>query len=1013
VPDALLFADAEQKATANRERQSPARYRHGIAIVENKAWDMPLDRGPPDLFNQNAPSTQMLRYLTRVEIESERSIQWGILTNGRLWRLYFQGARSRAEEFLELDLALLAGVSGIELDLFSPDDQTRAHLLKVFYLMFRRVAFLPSADDARSFHYQALDLTREWEVRVSHNLSEVVFGDVFPRLVNALADSDPKASRRRTPDYLDEVRQVALTLLYRLLFVLYAEDRNLLPSHDTGYSDYSLRKIRQELRDRIDRSERFSARADTLYKRLQTVFRLIEGGDTAIGLPPYNGGLFDDRYQPLLARAQLPDSELAPILDALSRRREGETRKWINYRDLSVQHLGSIYERLLEFLVISKDDRIVVQLNPFARKGSGSYYTHEDLVHLILERTIGPLVDERLNAFRERAAALASEHTPKAQRLKELEILDPATRLLDLKICDPAMGSGHFLVSLVDYLADEILEGMAESTAVVNWADPDRPYVSPLAIRVADIRARILEAADREGWHVERAQLDDRHIIRRIILKRVVYGVDKNPMAVELAKVALWLHTFTVGAPLSFLNHHLRDGDSLFGERVGHVMTTSRGALLINRYVQQAKQATVGMLRVEQATDADITEVRASGEAFAGVSADTSGLAAYLDFVHALRWLGIEDKDDEKLVQSLLDGQFGDVVKLIAGNVTPIVDDGAGSQETLFAKSAIQQEFGTVPKIGARNWDRLGRILSRARALARRERFLHWEVAFPGVWSDWESISPHGGFDAIIGNPPWDRIKLQEVEWFATRRRDIAQAVRAADGSDAVLPFPRLLVGHRGELPVLRVDVRRSVLFASVPASRAGARAARRRAATGYLDRHPNCIRANWRHSCQPDRRTAARRRRGIPAGGRVCLDRHDCSTRPRLWQARRTAHLRRRRGFHGDARCAKCHLGCGRGKRGRRGVRHLQYAALSRGGVRNRGPRRRVCWDRKLRLPRGVQCRVRPSDRRFRGLVAPGRGRRDVAAQPPRRTLTTSRGEGVRQTKTREVSAHGMNGRW
>ena len=97
VPDALLFADAEAKVAANRERRSPSRYRHGLAIVENKAWNVPLDRGPPDLFNQNAPSTQMLRYLSRVEIESDRAIQWGILTNGRLWRLYYQGARSRAE----------------------------------------------------------------------------------------------------------------------------------------------------------------------------------------------------------------------------------------------------------------------------------------------------------------------------------------------------------------------------------------------------------------------------------------------------------------------------------------------------------------------------------------------------------------------------------------------------------------------------------------------------------------------------------------------------------------------------------------------------------------------------------------------------------------------------------------------------------------------------------------------------------------------------------------------------
>jgi hypothetical protein len=596
-------------------------------------------------------------------------------------------------------------------------------------------------------------------------------------------------------------------LLYRLLFVFYAEDRNLLPSHDKGYSEYSLRSLRHELHDGLDRGERYSARADRFYKRLQGVFRLIDGGDTGIGLPPYNGGLFDDGKQPLLSRAALPDSELAPILDSLSRRQEGETRKWINYRDLSVQHLGAIYEHLFEFILVAKDERIAISLTPFARKGSGSYYTHEDLVHLILERAVGPLIDERVSTFRDRAEALAEDRGPKARRLQELFAIDPASGFLEFKICDPAMGSGHFLVSLVDYLADQILEAMAEATELVTWTDKDHPYVSPLATRIGSIRDRILAAASREGWHIERSQLDDRHIVRRMILKRVVYGVDKNLMAVELAKVALWLHTFTVGAPLSFLDHHLRCGDSLFGERVAAAMTGKRGSLLINRYVQQAKQATMAMTQVEEATDADITEVRTSGEAFAGISADTRNLTSYLDFVHALRWLDLDDEDN-RLIQRLLDGQFGDAVKLISGEAVPIVDDDAASQTHLFETPPGHAELGPAPTLATATWARLKQILDDARTLAQEERFLHWEVAFPGVWSDWESLAPVGGFDAIIGNPPWDRMKLQEVEWFATRRPEIAKSVRASDRKTMIAALERtkdplwddyVLAQHRAE----------------------------------------------------------------------------------------------------------------------------------------------------------------------------------------------------------------------
>ncbi len=124
------------------------------------------------------------------------------------------------------------------------------------------------------------------------------------------------------------------------------------------------------------------------------------------------------------------------------------------------------------------------------------------------------------------------------------------------------MGSGHFLVSLVDYLADEVLLAITEAPAAVAWADPDAPYRSPLARRIEQLRERIRAEAAANGWPVREDQLDDRHLVRRIILKRVIYGVDLNPMAVELAKLSLWLHSFTVGAPLSFLDHHLRCGDS-------------------------------------------------------------------------------------------------------------------------------------------------------------------------------------------------------------------------------------------------------------------------------------------------------------------------------------------------------------------------------------------------------------------------------------------------------------------
>ena len=216
---------------------------------------------------------------------------------------------------------------------------------------------------------------------------------------------------------------------------------------------------------------------------------------------------------------------------------------------------GSIYERLLEREPVRDDNglsadkagKIVIRLNPYARKDSGSFFTPQELVDLIVDRTLKPLAEERLKAFEDKAAELKSDRRPRSQRKDELLKLDPAEAVLDLKVLDPAMGSGHFLVTAVDFLSDYVAELMEYVPVVPKWLDGD--YVSPLVGRVATIRSEILRRAEESHWVLDESQLTDQAIIRRMVLKRCIYGVDKNPLTVELAKVSLWLHSFTVGAP--------------------------------------------------------------------------------------------------------------------------------------------------------------------------------------------------------------------------------------------------------------------------------------------------------------------------------------------------------------------------------------------------------------------------------------------------------------------------------
>ena len=256
VPDGLLFQDAAVKDRANGFTEEWKRYAFGLAVVESKRWGRPLDRRSDRRGEETAPSTQMLRYLRRVDDLTTGALRWGILTNGAQWRLYYQGARSVSEQFFELDLAALLALPGHNEGLFAFTDTERHHWLKIFVLVFRREAFVAGATDPRTFHQRAIEDGRFYQERVAANLSELVFGQVFPGLARAIAAAAPKA-------LLPDVREAALILLYRLLFILYAEDRDLLPVRDTRYDDYGLREnVRDDIGRRKDREDDFLQIAD-------------------------------------------------------------------------------------------------------------------------------------------------------------------------------------------------------------------------------------------------------------------------------------------------------------------------------------------------------------------------------------------------------------------------------------------------------------------------------------------------------------------------------------------------------------------------------------------------------------------------------------------------------------------------------------------------------------------------------------------------------------------------------
>ena len=425
-------------------------------------------------------------------------------------------------------------------------------------------------------------------------------------------------------------------------------------------------------------------------------------------------------------------------------------------------------------------------------------------MRLILRESVGLLTSERVGAFDSHLKKLSRKGSLNPGDWDALDALDPASQILELKICDPAMGSGHFLVALVDYLADRVLEAIATATFLVGrqlWAahlvETGRPWQSPVLARLAHIRRSIKTTAKDHGWAVTDAQLDDRHIVRRMILKKTIFGVDKNPMAVELAKTALWLHTFTVGAPLSFLDHHLKVGDSLHGEQLPEVQRglQNLGALLLRSEFDRLALAAKNIAQVADLTDVDIAEAQLSKQLAAKAAAQVAPIHAVLDFWRALRWL----------VPGWPVDQISKLPKLLKASPSPQPSAqrgegaipallplplregrGEGSPNPLLAGLVKLLEPGQnlVALLAAGTLEgkdaatqAANDLMASARALAARETFFHWWTSFPTVFG----TGSRGGFDAIIGNPPWDRIKLQEVEWFSERSPAIAAQPRAAD----------------------------------------------------------------------------------------------------------------------------------------------------------------------------------------------------------------------------------------
>ena len=743
--DLALYAEEGQREALLRDSERD-QVLGAAGIVECKAWDSPFDTSGSGSRPGETAAQQLQRYLLIAGADSGETLRWGILTNGARWRIYSYRARPR-ERAWEIDLDRLL----VSQDLFDQQPNgDKLHQLRLAWLLLRRDSWVPAPSQQGSFLDRLLASGLHADEQIAADLSNAIFRDVYPDLVTALWRQQEDASAA-------EVANAALTFLYRLLFIFYAEDRGMLDTEEPSYRDYSLRYGVREPAVRQVRERSSSTDFSRFWDHIATLTRVLDRGNPEMGLPPYDGGLFSSEPGSLLARARLTDAQLAPIIASLS---HTAAEKYVSYRTLEIQQLGSIYERLLERVPQRDDDgQINIATSPYARKDSGSYYTPQELVELIVEQTLRPLRDERVAAF---------EANPNEDN-------DPAAALLRLKVLDPAMGSGHFLITAIDWLATEIEE------LLERYGSDASGHVSPVLAELQRIEAwrsdplhASITGEAREEIEQRRAveqrypPPDRRALIRRMVLKRCIYGVDKNPMAVELAKVALWLHTFTPPLPLLYLNHRVRAGDSLLGipvdaardylaqwgpSHIARGLFADLGHLTQNTERNEkalAENLDLTIVAVGESVRNDRTQIQ-----------NRSRLRKVLNLIVGLRWLSIDMKVAERkeFHEPLTEAIDGDVARADA-----ILHNG-------------ENDPGLTPAT-----PEFHRIRDQANEIASRENVFHWEIEFSHILAAQESP----GFDAVVTNPPWDRLALQAAEWWASRNRDVARAATAAERSRVI-----------------------------------------------------------------------------------------------------------------------------------------------------------------------------------------------------------------------------------
>lgn len=681
----------------------------------------------------------MIQAVNLALIHPEMNLRWVVLTNGIQWRLLDAHSLRCYEAYLEIDLLSL---------LNGEDDPLAAYL---FYHIYRLEGSLERdpqtgynlLDNFLKQSIAATEITEAYlKAAVSDNLAIPGEGDgIMAQLCKGFVHAvDPNSSRVFTEKERAEIYRDATYLLYRLLFILYAEARGLLPIDHDDYRTISLTQLVDEAAEIRANPGRNCQAPTSLWNQLNTLFNAIHYSDEYIGIPPYNGGLFESKDKPYLEKYKIENAYLAEALFELTFLLDPKGEKppeRIDYRDLSVRHLGSLYEGMIEYQLFIAEEELLARRDkdgkvkylpsskntrkpndevmhpgkvyfaqsPHERKATGTHYTPEDLVERLVKQTVGRLLDERWEAFQPKLHQWLTEieATPGEDTRGRLQGFTDNQleafvnqQVLSLRVCDPAMGSGHFLVFIAHTITNFILRTLSQT-----------PWENPAA------------NLDPDYW-------------RRLVVENCLYGVDINEMAVELAKLSLWLATMQLGRPLSFLDHHLKKGNSLLGVGLDEITTVLEESAF-NKETRRTRVAkTRGQYGFRELPQVQQKLFQAN-ELLERITARRVEQVGDVE----------EQEADYETIQALLEPykQIGDL--LVAKKM-----GWKASNEDL-RSLAIVLEAEALEMLS----DQQNKILAQAQALLVNHRSIHWQLEFPQVFIRTGELKD--GFDIAIGNPPF------------------------------------------------------------------------------------------------------------------------------------------------------------------------------------------------------------------------------------------------------------------